>query len=398
VTRRDPTLPAAPDQNLLREADAAFDDLPADAASGLHHLRQVAAALGRGRLHHAHLIHGPAGSGKRHLAVRMAQLLACGRPRDAGPCRACPACRRVERGLDPDTLVLEPVQDERTGRQRDEITIEQVRRLQDSLSYRAAGRQRCVILDPADRLSLVAQEAILKTLEEPPGGVTILLVTARPSALKPTVRSRCQALRLAAPREDAIAAVVMSRAGRTAEEASVAAALSSRDLRRALGLDPAVAAEQWLDLARKLYEVLGARGESRARDLALQLAPKKPRADDAPEDASDDEDLGVPGWLDLLERILRDVTVAGALVEGGAPTRSALPVFSRCHPSGEKALRALVTRLPADRAAEGIFAVAAARADLQLRMNAKVVLTHLFLTLHELRRGGRAEAAVASRA
>ena len=66
--------------------------------------------------------------------------------------------------------------------------------LPERLSFRASGGRRFVIIDPADRLSIVAQEAVLKTLEEPPEGVVLALLTTRASFLKPTVRSRSRSV------------------------------------------------------------------------------------------------------------------------------------------------------------------------------------------------------------
>lgn len=353
---------------LLQEEDLAFDLLPAGERER-RPLGTLARTLARGRLSHALLLAGPPGSGKRHAAVRLAQLLACERPGDEGPCRACGPCRRTEEGLDPEIQELVPPVDPKTGQPKGEIPVERVRALQERLSFRSSGTRRFAIVDPADRLSLVAQEAVLKTLEEPPDGVTLVLLTTRPASLKPTVRSRCQLVRFAAPSAEAVAAVLIAR-GRPEEEARLAAALSGGDLRRALALDAAEAAEEWLELGRRLYEVLGARGESRARDLALELAPQG---------GGGAAQAEIAARLDLLERVLRDVMLAGE--QAGEPD----DVLARrlTHPGGVSAVRALSKRLASPAAARGLEAIAQARGDLQLRMNAKVVLTGLLLELNE---------------
>lgn len=357
----------------LAPEDAAFDELPAEPGGPLAHLAQFSAARLRGRLAHALLLAGPRGSGKRHAAVRLAQLLACERGGEA-PCRRCAACSRVERGLDTDLFLLEPAWDEKRKVMRGEITVEQVRALQERLTFRSSGARRVVIVDPADRLSLVAQEAVLKTLEEPPAGVTLLLLTARPSALKPTIRSRAHLVRFVPPSEESLAALVAARTGRSPEEARVAAALASGDVRRALGLDPAAASARWMDLARALHVVLGPQGEAKARDLALQVVPKKAEeGDDAPLAE------GPAGFLDLLEHVLGDVLRAGELGTGPGALR---------FPGGAAAAAALSRRLPPERAAEALSRVAEARRDLDLHCSAKVVLTHLLLQVHALRARG----------
>jgi DNA polymerase-3 subunit delta' len=371
--------PEAVDTALLSAADAAFDALPDEAGTAPDALRRLAVALARGRLSHALLVAGPRGCGKRHVAVRLAQLTACDAraadPEILRPCRECPPCRRVERGLDPDVMLLEPPWDKRRQEARTEILVEQVRDLQERLTFRSTGRRRFVIVAPADRLSPVAEEALLKTLEEPPAGVVLALLTTRPSRLKPTVRSRCQLTRVAAPSAGTAARVLQELRGLSADEARRTAALAGGDLRRALDLDFARAGEEWLHLGRRLYEVLGARGASRCRDLAQEVVPKRGEEGSGRGEVAD--------WLDLLERVVRDVMVAGEQ----ARDRSAAPLGSRLvNPGAETASRALAARLPPDAAARALEEVQRARDDLALHLSQKLVLTHLLLALHGLAR------------
>jgi hypothetical protein len=144
--------------------------------------------------------------------------------------------------------------------------------------------------------------------------------------------------------------------------------MSGGDVRRALSLDPAEVAEAWVQAARALYEITGPKGERRARDLAIEVAPSK-------EEGGGRED--VVAFLALLERILRDVLVAGTAGEAAAE--------SLLNPSAAKAAHALALRLPPDAAAEGLALVEGARDDLALNMNVKVILSHLLFSLHGLR-------------
>lgn len=145
-------------------------------------VRILTAALASGRMPHALLLHGPAGVGKATTAACLAAALLC---EGAGPrpCGACPACLRRVHGNAYDRIEVTP-----DGAQ---IKIEQVRDLRERLG---AGTG-VVIVDPADALNPHAANALLKTLEEPPPGWTLVLVTARPEALLPTIRSRCQGVR-----------------------------------------------------------------------------------------------------------------------------------------------------------------------------------------------------------
>lgn len=146
--------------------------------------RILAAALSAGRLPHALLLHGPEGVGKATAAAALAAALLC-TGADRRPCGACPACGRLAHGNAYDLVRLEP-----DGAW---IRVEQVRPLKDLM--RSGPRPGVVLVDPADRMNAQTQNALLKTLEEPPPGWTLLLVTGRPEAVLPTIRSRCHAVR-----------------------------------------------------------------------------------------------------------------------------------------------------------------------------------------------------------
>jgi DNA polymerase-3 subunit delta' len=136
-------------------------------------------------------------------------------------CGTCHACARIARGVHPDVLLVEPGE---TGT----IKIEQVRDVVERVGYRPfEGRRRVVIIDEADGLVPAAQNALLKTLEEPPPSSIFVLVTARVDMLLPTVRSRCIRLWFAegaAPDVDAEAREAATRV--------LAFAASTRDPRR----------------------------------------------------------------------------------------------------------------------------------------------------------------------
>jgi DNA polymerase III delta' subunit len=133
---------------------------------------------------------GPAGSGKRSTAIALAQLLNCLHVRDSADdftdaCGECQACVKISRGVHPDVLVVEPG-DSGT------IKVDQIRDVVDRSSFRPfEGKRRVVIVDDADAMVPAAQNALLKTLEEPTPSSVFVLVTSRPDILLPTVRSRC---------------------------------------------------------------------------------------------------------------------------------------------------------------------------------------------------------------
>ncbi len=209
-------------------------------------VQSLRAALAHGALHHAYLFAGPEGVGKAGVARLLAQAANClQRPDDA--CGACAACRKIARGTHPDVIVVEQERkmakegrwEPKGGRTpSNDIVVDQVRDVVDHRlgMKRFEARRRFVIVDPADAMNPQAQNALLKTLEEPPDDTTLVLVSASADALLPTIRSRCARVTFASLAEEVIAERLIAN-GREAEEARLTAALSGGSLGRALGLD-----------------------------------------------------------------------------------------------------------------------------------------------------------------
>lgn len=166
---------------------------------GHHRPREIfLEALDRGRLHHAWLITGPRGVGKRRLADWAALKLLSGR-RDADDTPADdPAALLVDAGSHPDHRVLAPPVEGR-GSATGSIIVEQIRELGDFLhSYPALAEWRTLIVDSIDNMNVSTANAFLKELEEPRQKTVYLLVSHSPARLLPTIRSRCRPLRLLA--------------------------------------------------------------------------------------------------------------------------------------------------------------------------------------------------------
>jgi DNA polymerase-3 subunit delta' len=154
-------------------------------------------ALATGRPHHGWIIAGPRGIGKATLAWRIARhLVARGTGTSLAMDPADPVFRRIAAGADPQVALCRRGWDERSGRLRSAIGVEEVRGLRGFFQVSAADAGwRVAIVDAADEMTPQAANALLKTLEEPPERAMLLLVCHRPAALLPTLRSRCRDLR-----------------------------------------------------------------------------------------------------------------------------------------------------------------------------------------------------------
>jgi DNA polymerase-3 subunit delta' len=179
-----------------------------DRLPGAPHPRETAALFGQaeaearfldaaatGRLHHAWALTGPKGVGKATLAWRIARhLIAGGDTLDMAPDH--PVFRQVAALGCPQLFLCRRPWDDKGERLRTAITVDEVRALKAFFQLSAAeGGRRVAIVDAADELNTAAANALLKILEEPPQGAVLLLVSHRPAALLPTLRSRCRELR-----------------------------------------------------------------------------------------------------------------------------------------------------------------------------------------------------------
>jgi len=208
-------------------------------------------SLSGGRLAHAYVFTGPPGVGKRATALALAAACLCtSRPGEG--CGDCPECRLVLALTHPDLFVedLARAQAERTS--ASQVSIEQVRRVRGHLSHRPVrGPRKLALIDDAERMTADAQNALLKTLEEPPGRTTLVLIATNAAVLLPTIRSRCQQVRFA-PLEDAVIERLLVEGGTDPADAATAAPLAEGGLVRARELSSGELAERCRDLRARL--------------------------------------------------------------------------------------------------------------------------------------------------
>jgi len=304
-------------------------------------------ALRAGRLPQALLFQGPEHVGKGSAARALGAVLLCPRATEDA-CGECSSCERCRAGAHPDLLIVrraskrlrpdelppmtDPPADE--GEElRPFIRVDQIRELSRHASYAPReGTRRVFVIDPADRMNEAAQNALLKTLEEPPGETVLVLVASRPHLLLPTVRSRCLAVRFAAMPVRELARALEQR-GMSADEATTRASLSGGLPGLALSLD--------LERARARREavlgiveasVRGPRVLARLSDAASVLAGRG--------------EAELLEGLSMLEDVLRDA--ARAAVGAGEVSARHAGVGQALGPERLFAILESVQRLRAD--------------------------------------------------
>ncbi len=254
-------------------------------------LAVLTAALASGRLHHAYLFVGPEGVGKHLVAIAMAKALHCSEIRNDF-CGGCVNCRRIGDGNHPDVRVVEPL----TGKK--EISIQQIRELEREFSYRSfTGKPKIVVIDPATLLNLSSQNALLKTLEEPPQNSLIVLIAPNEGGLLATLRSRCLRLSFTPVPRQEVAAFLQSQHGMNGADADFLAALGMGSIGATLALDKTEVIEK-----RKTWT--GLLGALKARDYQGAMAAAEALA------TSREEALNFLKWADSWYRDLLIYSVA----------------------------------------------------------------------------------------
>src|SRR5256885_10142567 len=209
--------------------------MPLDTITGQERPKRfLQAALRSERLAHALLFHGEERIGKLLTARVLAQAVNCEATPPPDPpdaCGACRSCHQIETGAHPDVTILTAT----SGKGE----TDQIREIESRFIYRPLiGRRKIVILDNADLLRREAANALLKTIEEPPPDSLIVLVSSRPEALLPTIRSRCQEIRFAPLAQDQVEAAVRRQRRLSEQDTHFLTVISGGRLGLALEADP----------------------------------------------------------------------------------------------------------------------------------------------------------------
>lgn len=222
----------------------------------------LAARAANGTLPHALLLCGPAGLGKRALAEAFVCARLCEMPRNGFACGHCRACKLLAAGTHPDRMLMTLEENTKTHKMRTEIVVDQIRALSARLAMASQldGWQVAVI-DPAELMNPAAQNALLKTLEEPTDSSLIVLIADQPWRLSATIRSRCQRVDFATP-SPADALAWLSARGVKSAEAALAAAGNNPGQAWVLAEHGGMQRRQ--EVARDILSLASGRGDARA--------------------------------------------------------------------------------------------------------------------------------------
>ena len=219
---------------------------------------------------HAYLFCGARGCGKKTLARLLAQALFCGAGEAERPCGHCPACKRFLSGNHPDARTVAP-----KGRS---IGVDDVRELIDYLSRRPyEGGWHVAIIERAEKMTPSAQNALLKTLENPPEDTVFFLLTETPGALLSTVRSRARLVRVSPLTREACAEALVRR-GVEAKRAARLAGLAHGSVGRALELGSDAGFEALL--ARSLTSLAALKDPASVAEAAAPFYEERERQED----------------------------------------------------------------------------------------------------------------------
>ncbi len=231
-------------------------------------LQQLMRSAQAGRIVHALLLTGGRGTGKRTAANWFARAMLCtGADK---PCGACPACKQAAAGLHPDLRVIRP--------EKNAIRVDAVRSLIDYLALKPyEGDRHIAIIEQADRMNDSAQNALLKSLEEPVDSAMFLLLTESPGALLPTIVSRCRIVRFHELPVRACAEA-LERGGMEKERALLLAGAARGSVGRAREM---AGDEALLALRERVIDALESLGRASAAEAASAAAVEKGRERDA---------------------------------------------------------------------------------------------------------------------
>jgi DNA polymerase-3 subunit delta' len=327
--------------------------------------------LERGRVAGALLFVGEDGVGKRLFALELAKAMNCREPRGTEACDECASCLRINQS---GFLAYDNEDDNKTRLVWSDhtdvalvrpfkriIRVPPMRELEREANYRPLeGRARFFIIEDADRLNESSSNALLKTLEEPPATSHLILLTSRPSALLPTIRSRCQVIRFAPLGVEEMEKHLTKVRSMPKREANLLAHIARGSLGRAVSTDLKSFREQ----RDAMMEVLASLALTGDRARLLRIAEEM-------NDAKRKDEY--EARLDVLEMLVHDVWT----LRLGAPPERIVNI------EVDAELKKISERILPSRAARWITEIETLRDQLTVNVNRKVATDALFLSMAE---------------
>ncbi|MDM7922214.1 MAG: DNA polymerase III subunit delta' [Pyrinomonadaceae bacterium] len=329
-----------------------------------HSLRRL---IGGGRVPNSLLFCGPDGVGKREFAIELARAFMCTSQRPGDVCGECPACVRAGRfdlpkadkkddfkqvffSGHPDVGTVVPY--------NRNILVDAIRELEREANFLPyEGKARFFIIDDADKMNDAASNALLKTLEEPPAGTYIVLISSRPDSLLQTIRSRCQTVRFA-PVEESLIVRHLAENGLSKPDAELAARLCRGSVGTALSID----LSKFRELRSSMLGVL--QDAIIRKDIAAVL-----RTSEQINDAKNKDDFEMS--IHVLESLARDAWLMAKNAAAEAITNRDI--------SGE--LTEIANRAASLQLSSFIAAIEDVRLSLQVNINRKIASDALLTRL-----------------
>jgi DNA polymerase-3 subunit delta' len=243
-------------------------------------------AIESNHVSHAYILTGEAGMGRKSLANAFAMTLLCEKGKSE-PCMVCHACRQVMSGNHPDLIYLSH---EKPGSMGVDDIREQVH---DTIMIRPySSYYKIYIVDEAEKMTVQAQNALLKTIEEPPAYAVIMLLTTNQEAFLPTVLSRCVQLKLKPLQDSVVTSYLTGSSGIAGSKAEIYAAFARGNLGRAIYL---ASSEEFQLMYKELIHMLKHMKDMDIAELLFYIKKMK------------DENLDIDDCLDFMQMWYRDV-------------------------------------------------------------------------------------------
>lgn len=315
-------------------------------------IRHLQNAIELGKVSHAYIFHGETGSGKKLLADTFAMTLQCEK-KDINPCSVCSSCRKAVTENHPDIIHV-------THEKPNSIGIEDIRvqLIDDVMIKPYCSSYKIYIVDEAEKLTLQAQNALLKTIEEPPAYVIILLLTNNLDALLPTITSRCVKLGLRPIKQSLVKEYLMDQMHLPDYEAEMNAVVAQGNIGKAREM---VESDEIRQVTEQALRVLRKSDELELFELVEMVKELA------------DEKESIYEYLDILILWFRDVLLFKATkdVDGLVFKDQLNHIKDRAKRSSYEGIETIIN------------AVETAKERLKSNVNFELVMELLFLTIRE---------------